>query len=66
MSYATTGILPDTVLSGSFLVSIGTYLLMSSLATTTPAACIPLDLILPRNLDAYLITSGYFFLNSSV
>ena len=66
MSYATTGIRPDTESSGSLRVSIGTYLLISSLATTTPAACIPFPRILPRSIEAYLITSGYLDLNSAV
>ena len=66
MSYATTGILPDTSSSESALDSTGANFLKSSLATTTPAACTPTDLIFPRNLSASHTTSGYLILNSLV
>ena len=66
ISYATTGILPETSSFASALDSIGAYFLKSSFATTTPAACTPTLRIFPRSLSASQVTSGYFVLNSFV
>ena len=66
ISYATTGIRPDTLSCASSRDSTGAYLRISSLATTTPAACTPTDLIFPRKRSASQTTSGYFILNSFV